>query len=170
MPPRHCGLKISPVTTLRATRSLRSLRHALRLTSPAKFSPFGHRPPFKGAGSCTSAELSSCMGCGLHFRYLRFSYAGATPHRSTCLFLHARGSFASPLCGSLMIDVQSHTGADPHTIKIFPRRQDGSEEKKFHRDLFSHIKKARKSRTFFSFSAPVRRDGISALPAEPERN
>ena len=117
MPPRHCGLKISPVTTLRRTRSLRSLKQALRLTPPAKFSPFGHRPPFKGAGSCTSAELSSCMGCGLHFRYLRFSYAGATPHRSTCLFLHARGSFASPLCGSLMIDVQSHTGADPHTIK-----------------------------------------------------
>ena len=49
-PPRHSGLKISPVTTLRATRSLRSLRQALRLTPPAKFSPFGHRPPFKGAG------------------------------------------------------------------------------------------------------------------------
>ncbi len=49
-PPRHCGLKISPVTTLRATRSLRSLKQALRLTPPAKFSPFGHQPPFKGAG------------------------------------------------------------------------------------------------------------------------
>ena len=50
MPPRHSGLKISPVTTLRATRSLRSLKQALRLTPPAKFSPFGHRSPFKGAG------------------------------------------------------------------------------------------------------------------------
>ncbi len=55
MPPRHCGLKISPVTTLRATRSLRSLKQALRLTPPAKFSPFGHRPPFKGAG-----KLNQC--------------------------------------------------------------------------------------------------------------
>ena len=54
-PPRHCGLKISPVTTLRATRSLRSLKQVLRLTPPAKFSPFGHRPPFKGAG-----KLNQC--------------------------------------------------------------------------------------------------------------
>ena len=60
-PPHHSGLKISPVTTLRATRSLRSLRQALRLTPPAKFSPFGHRPPFKGAGSCTSAALDSSI-------------------------------------------------------------------------------------------------------------
>jgi|GEM_PF-4298711 len=61
MPPRHYGLKISPVTTLRATRSLRSLRQALRLTPPAKFSPFGHRPPFKGAG-----KLDQYWTCFLH--------------------------------------------------------------------------------------------------------
>ena len=65
-PPRHSGLKISPVTTLRATRSLRSLRQALRLTPPAKFSPFGHRPPFKGAGSCTSTVPVINMDTHLH--------------------------------------------------------------------------------------------------------
>ena len=56
-PPGHSGLKFWLVTTLRATRSLRSLKQALRLTPPAKISPFGHRPPFQWAGSCTSARL-----------------------------------------------------------------------------------------------------------------
>ena len=56
-PPGHSGLKFWLVTTLRATRSLRSLKQALRLTPPARISPFGHRPPFQWAGSCTSAYL-----------------------------------------------------------------------------------------------------------------
>ena len=63
-PPGHCGLKFWLVTTLRATRSLRSLKQALRLTPPARISPFGHRPPFKWAGSCTSARLLVFRRCG----------------------------------------------------------------------------------------------------------
>ena len=63
-PPSHCGLKFWLVTTLRATRSLWSLRQALRLTPPAKISPCGHRPPFKWAGSCTSARLLVFRRCG----------------------------------------------------------------------------------------------------------
>ena len=46
---------------LRRSRSLRSLRQADRLTPPANFSPFGHRAPFKRAGSCTSAGPGSCI-------------------------------------------------------------------------------------------------------------
>ncbi len=61
MPPRHSGLKISPVTPLRRARSLRSLKQALRLTPPAKFSPFGHRPPFKGAGELHQCLSVSCI-------------------------------------------------------------------------------------------------------------
>ena len=80
MPPHHSGLKISPVTTLRATRSLCSLRQALRLTPPAKFSPFGHRPPFKGAGSCTNAFLVSCI-FQMHIPHEHvLSHDGADPH------------------------------------------------------------------------------------------
>ena len=63
-PPSHCGLKFWLVTTLRATRSLRSLKQALRLTPPAGISPFGHRPPFQWAGSCTSACVFVVRRCG----------------------------------------------------------------------------------------------------------
>ena len=63
-PPSHSGLKFWLVTTLRATRSLRSLKQALRLTPPAGISPFGHRPPFQWAGSCTSADLFLFRQCG----------------------------------------------------------------------------------------------------------
>ena len=63
-PPGHSGLKFWLVTTLRRARSLWSLRQALRLTPPAKISPFGHRPPFKWAGSCTSAFLCGFIGGG----------------------------------------------------------------------------------------------------------
>ncbi len=94
-PPSHCGLKFWLVTTLRATRSLRSLKQALRLTPPARISPFGHRPPFKWAGSCTSTDLFLFRQCGgrhisirlIHFaqiqmRRVRVKYAGAAPHPS----------------------------------------------------------------------------------------
>ena len=63
-PPSHCGLKFWLVTTLRRARSLRSLKQALRLTPPAKFSPFGHRPPFQWAGSCTNAYVLVFRRCG----------------------------------------------------------------------------------------------------------
>ena len=79
-PPHHCGLKNWLVTTLRATRSLRSLKQALRLTPPANFSPFGHRPPFKGAGSCTSACLCRAF-LRMHIPYEDvLSHGGAGPH------------------------------------------------------------------------------------------
>ena len=116
MPPRHSGLKISPVTTLRATRSLRSLRQALRLTPPAKFSPFGHQPPFKEAGSCTSAGLVSGMRCGLHSRHERLVHTSASPHRNDCLSLHARRNFVSRASTLPYGSAFPHTGADPHTL------------------------------------------------------
>ena len=100
MPPHHSGLKILPVTTLRRARSLCSLKQALRLTSPAKFSPFGHRPPFKGAGSCTNTFLVSCMRCELHFQCGRFTYTGAGPYRDDYLSLHARRRSVPPCGGS----------------------------------------------------------------------
>ena len=79
-PPHHCGLKNWLVTTLRATRSLRSLKQALRLTPPANFSPFGHRPPFKGAGSCTSACLCRAF-LRMHIPHEDvLSHGGAGPH------------------------------------------------------------------------------------------
>ena len=65
-PPGHSGLKFWLVTTLRRARSLWSLRQALRLTPPAKISPCGHRPPFKWAGSCTSAFLCGFIGGRVH--------------------------------------------------------------------------------------------------------
>ena len=122
-PPSHCGLKFWLVTTLRATRSLRSLKQALRLTPPAKISPFGHRPPFQWAGSCTSAFLCraffkctslllSLLGqtvrAQAHFKnFLRIlrgrkcdAYVQGMLER-THIFRapspHARGSFMSPL-------------------------------------------------------------------------
>ena len=94
-PPSHSGLKFWLVTTLRATRSLRSLKQALRLTPPARISPFGHRPPFQWAGSCTNARLLVFRRCGAgtvqnvsahcartQMRRVRVKYAGACPHPS----------------------------------------------------------------------------------------
>ena len=94
-PPGHSGLKFWLVTILRATRSLRSLKQALRLTPPARISPFGHRPPFQWAGSCTSARLFVFRrGDGRHISkrfcalravsnaVLTVKYAGAAPHPS----------------------------------------------------------------------------------------
>ena len=126
-PPGHSGLKFWLVTTLRATRSLRSLKQALRLTPPARISPFGHRPPFQWAGSCTSAYLCraffKCTSLLLpllgqtvrtqaHFKnFLRIlrgrkcdAYVQGMLERAHILrapFPHARGSFALPLRGSL---------------------------------------------------------------------
>ena len=74
-PPHHSGLKISLVTTLRRARSLCSLRQALWLTPPAKFSPFGHRPPFKGAGM-----LHQCWTCIVHEGRASFSMQAFLAH------------------------------------------------------------------------------------------
>ena len=98
-PPSHCGLKFWLVTTLRATRSLRSLKQALRLTPPAKISPFGHRPPFQWAGSCTSARL-------LVFRRRGFTH-------------HAKW-FCSFRAGSNAVLAVKYAGADPHPSRGFP--------------------------------------------------
>ncbi len=113
-PPSHCGLKFWLVTTLRATRSLRSLKQALRLTPPARISPFGHRPPFKWAGSCTSAYVlvfrrrgfTHIAKCFCSFRagsnaVLAVKYAGAD-HILREASTHARGRFVSPLRVSLV--------------------------------------------------------------------
>ena len=65
--------------------------------------PLRGRPPTERAGSCTSAGLVSCIGYRLHFQCKRFTHTGAGPQRNDYLSLHARGSFASPLGGSLML-------------------------------------------------------------------
>ncbi len=97
-PPSHCGLKFWLVTTLRATRSLWSLKQALRLTPPAKISPFGHRPPFKWAGSCTSAYV------------LVFRRRG---------FTHIAKCFCSFRAGSNAVLAVKYAGADPHPSRSF---------------------------------------------------
>ena len=84
-PPSHCGLKFWLVTTLRATRSLRSLKQALRLTPPARISPFGHRPPFQWAGSCTSARLLVFRRCGF-------------THHAKCFYSMCADSNAARAC------------------------------------------------------------------------
>ena len=64
--------------------------------------PLRGRPPTERAGSCTNAELVSCIGYRLHFQCKRFTHTGARPQRNDYLSLHARGSFVSPHCGSLV--------------------------------------------------------------------
>ena len=98
-PPSHCGLKFWLVTTLRATRSLQSLKQALRLTPPAKISPFGHRPPFKWAGSCTSARL---------FVFRRRG------------FTHYAKWFCSFRAGSNAMLAVKYAEAGPHPSRGFP--------------------------------------------------
>lgn len=124
-PPRHCGLKNWLVTTLRATRSRCSLKQALRLTPPANFSPFGHRPPFKGAGSCTSTCLCR-TSLRTHIPYeCVLSHGGADPH-TLKNFLHRRGGNFASRASALPYDcVTSHGGADPHTLKNVLRRRGG---------------------------------------------
>ena len=91
-PPSHSGLKFWLVTTLRATRSLCSLKQALRLTPPARISPFGHRPPFKWAGSCTSAFLCrACFKCTSPI--LTFIFQTMRTHTYWKNFLHTMRRF-----------------------------------------------------------------------------
>ena len=167
-PPRHSGLKISPVTTLRATRSLRSLRQALRLTPPAKFSPFGHRPPFKGAGNCTSAGLISCMRCGLHFRCECFSYTDTGPHRAGSRSLHARRRFVSRASTLPYANEHAYAGAGPHTIKKLSKSyaKVNPANATSHTHARSAADRARLCRAFFF---PIRRrKAPRKCPAQPD--
>ena len=120
-PPRVSGLSCTPsqLTGRNSLPSVAQTRRPVFTLRRCPASPLRGRPPTERAGSCTIDGRASYIGYRLHFRCKRFPHTDAGLHRDACRPLHARGSFVSPLRGSLVLDVQPHAEADPHTIKNF---------------------------------------------------
>ena len=124
-PPSHCGLKFWLVTTLRATRSLRSLKQALRLTPPAKISPYGHRPPFKWAGSCTNAYLFIFRRCGFTHISKKFCVLRADSNATRALEVCWCGPTSFEKLHRMPVEDLCRRFASPLFVMVVRRRCDG---------------------------------------------
>ena len=81
-PPRVSGLNFETPAYVRATRSLRSLKHGAS-ASRRRSQNFPLRGGRERNGRGAEPILTlSCMGCVLHARCICFSYTGAGPHRN----------------------------------------------------------------------------------------